>query len=60
MTEQSRVRLCSMAPADRMPRKIRVRVRLASGDEITRECVSVSVAVAEFPWPVATHWEVVA
>ncbi len=38
---------------------IRVRIRLASGDEVVRDAATVAEAVAELPWPLAVAWEVV-
>ena len=37
---------------------IRVRIRLASGDEVVRDVATVAEAVAELPFPIAVSWEV--
>lgn len=44
-------------PAEYPP--IRVRIRLASGDEVVRDVATVAEAVAELPFPIAVAWEVV-
>ncbi len=38
---------------------IRVRIRLASGDEVVRDVATVAEAAKELPWPLAVAWEVV-
>lgn len=45
-------------PAQSYP-TIRVRIRLASGDEVVRDVATVAEAVAELPFPIAVAWEVV-
>jgi hypothetical protein len=42
-----------------MQRTVTITVRLANGEEITGEWMTVGACVAEYPWPVAVAWIVV-
>ena len=42
-----------------MQRTVTITVRLASGEEITGEWMTVGACVAEYPWPAAVAWIVV-
>jgi hypothetical protein len=42
-----------------MQRAVTVTVRLANGEELTREWITVGACVAEYPWPKAVAWIVV-
>lgn len=59
MTEQSRVRLCSMAQPRAVPRYPTQLFRITMKDGTTVEVryIGISAAVAE--WPDAVRWEVV-
>ena len=41
------------------PRMLLVRIRLCNGETVEAYAVTVGAAVAEYPWPLATAWEVV-